>query len=94
MKDDLDFAPYERLRFAGRADGGDALAFPREERDFAARRLHRAQNRPAGRRLAAAAFAHERERLANAQVKAHVVHRADRAANPSQKPADYGEVDF
>ena len=64
------------------------------ERDLSAGRLKQAQDRAAGGRLAAAAFAHQSQGLALLDVKADPVHRLDMADHFSHQAAVDGKVLF
>jgi hypothetical protein len=73
LEDDLHLAP-QRAHLAFRQGEQVAPAEP----DLARRRLDQPQQQPADRRLAAARFADQRERLPLVQLEAHVVDRANR----------------
>src|SRR5713101_2595343 len=72
LKDDLHFSPGQTEPRTGEIE--DVLA---ANSDFAGRRFHEPQGAASGRRLAAAGFAHQAERLALVDREADVVHRLD-----------------
>ena len=74
LEDDLHVPAQAAQRVL--AEVGDLLAL---EADRARGRLHQAQHQPAGRRLAAARFADQRQRLAAGDLEAHVLDRAHQA---------------
>src|SRR5262245_50364748 len=65
---------------------------PPLERDLAGRRLDQPEDRPAGRRLAAARLAYQPERLAGHDVERHVVDRVNPGHLAREQPAPNREV--
>ena len=88
LEDDLHVAAHLAQRLL--VEVRDLVAL---EAHRARRRIHQAQHQPAGRRLAAARFAHQRQGLAAGDVEGHTLDRAHHADHPAaDQAARDGEV--
>ena len=89
LKHDLHLLP--QLAQVAAADGPQVDAVVEH---LAARRFDQPQNRPAGRRLAAARFADEAQRLARIDVEANAVDRLHVVDHTGQDAAANWKIDF